>query len=322
MKIIDLKCPRCGATLKTSDDKKEAYCEFCDYKCLLEKEKTQEEIIEEARNEGYARVEGEKLAEEEHNKRIKRRDTKIKFITILIAIGAILGTVSINNILKEKMEDPFQYVNVKFSGATGRGRADLEIHDIESDEVKFSLSKKDKLIEDEEITIFAQSSKYKLGTHEKKIKVSGLDIYVTDLNMLDSKMIDELHKSSKDYLKSHIEDGYSFKGTIEELEPYHTYLLTDKKEQSYLYDVYKIKIKTPKNNLYDRFVVCKYSSTIISSQNKNIHYSEMKVIGKSVKVGGEVNSGDYAGSMTGFLRIEDFENFVKQNEDASLELYK
>ena len=63
MKIIDLTCPKCGATLKPDLDKKTAVCEYCGHQMLIEQDETIEEIRTKARSKAYGYHKGRLEAE-------------------------------------------------------------------------------------------------------------------------------------------------------------------------------------------------------------------------------------------------------------------
>lgn len=48
MKLVNLKCPECGAQLKVDPNRQFVYCEYCGTKILLDKEEKTTRIIDEA----------------------------------------------------------------------------------------------------------------------------------------------------------------------------------------------------------------------------------------------------------------------------------
>lgn len=48
MKLVNLKCPECGAQLKVDPNREFVYCEYCGTKILLDKEERISRTIDEA----------------------------------------------------------------------------------------------------------------------------------------------------------------------------------------------------------------------------------------------------------------------------------
>ena len=93
MKMIDMTCPKCGATMKTDADKEQAVCEYCGALFLLEKEDTLDEIRAKAEAKAYGYHKG-KLAAEERAAKNKKKSFKIPVPAIVITILVLIGVVS------------------------------------------------------------------------------------------------------------------------------------------------------------------------------------------------------------------------------------
>lgn len=72
MKLVNLKCPECGAQLKVDPNREFVYCEYCGTKILLDKEEKITRTIDEAEI---------RRAETEEKIRIQEtKSSQIKFI--------------------------------------------------------------------------------------------------------------------------------------------------------------------------------------------------------------------------------------------------
>ena len=72
MKLINLKCPECGAQLKVDPNREFVYCEYCGTKLLLDKEESVSRTIDEA---AIRKAEAEEKIEIQ-----KTKSDQIKFI--------------------------------------------------------------------------------------------------------------------------------------------------------------------------------------------------------------------------------------------------
>ena len=101
MKLIKLKCNRCGAVLKVNSELNEVYCNFCGNKMIIDDEATNIDRIETAklksRKTNHEQTIKEKIDDYELNKIIRadKRKTKIKASIILGIIGIVLMTIGI-----------------------------------------------------------------------------------------------------------------------------------------------------------------------------------------------------------------------------------
>ena len=322
MKKIDLKCKNCGAIMDLSEDKTEAYCPYCQNKFLLEKVPTLEEISDREEKISYAKKTGENKAEEEYELRRKKRKMKKIIITSLIIILFIVIIYLINYFSLEYMEDPFKCVDVKFSGSEGNGTIEIVDNKTCSNfiDIKYTVTKSNKLKENEQIRINATSTKYRFGTSMKEYLVSGLSLYLKNLDALDEKILTKLHNQSYEYIKNN-SFGISFKGVIESLTPYKIYLYTNQKTKNVLYDVYKAEVKTSSGNIYEKYLVASYENFILLENEQLYSHTRLNKCGNVILAGApnEYNAmnKDYAGNLTGFLTVSDFENYINKDNDGS-----
>lgn len=327
MKKIDLKCPSCGGIMKISEDKTEAVCPFCKYKFLIQKEKTLDELKAQEEAISYAREKGVRQAQAEALKKEKKNDRKIFFITILgIAILSGLAA-AINYYGKEYMPDPFKCINVKFLGESGRGEAKIESNGNckESKDIDYSTTKATNLKEGDEIYVDVSSSKYRFDTDRKKYIVKGLSNYVKEINELTDEIKEKIHKLSYNKLKEEIDKDYKYGGKMVSLTQYKLYLHTDNETTNAIYDIYKLKSKTPTGKTYELLVMTKLENVIILKNSTDLFsYTRISQKGEAIDLGSNMlnssssMSKDYIGFTYGFKNIDELRNYINSsNENVS-----
>ena len=77
MKLVEIRCPTCGAGVKINLDELITTCEFCGGKLLLEDE-TQHIKFDDMRQSGYEFEKGRLMAQKEELERIAREDEERK----------------------------------------------------------------------------------------------------------------------------------------------------------------------------------------------------------------------------------------------------
>lgn len=92
MKLIELKCNNCGATLKVNSELNEIYCNYCGNKMLIDDEATTIERVENAkiksRKSKHEQDMREKIDNYEFEKKVKE-DAFRKKVRISIVLGVI-----------------------------------------------------------------------------------------------------------------------------------------------------------------------------------------------------------------------------------------
>ena len=323
MKKIDLKCENCGALMQVSEDKTEAVCPYCNHKFLIEREPDIEELSQKAEKLSYAKEAGKIKAIDESMKQHSKRKFKALIITIVVFLILIIVGALIKYNSLEYIKDPFECITVNFTGTDGTGTAKIVTNNKceNHDNIKYLLSKKDKLTESEKITITASSDKYRFGISKKEYIVTGLSLYLTDLNNLTTDMITKIHELSANELK---ENSIAFSGEVVNMVPYKLYLYTNNQNDNVLYDVYKVSIKTKSGNVYEKFKVAYYEDFVLLKNSELFSYSRLYYLGNVINAGdpNAYNSMDknYAGNLIGFESITDFKSYVSKNNDGSFEL--
>ena len=324
MKKIDLKCSSCGANMQISDDNTQAVCPYCHYTFLIEKKESIDELVKKEEKLSYARKKGERKAIEDSIMRQKKRKFTIIIVVIAILFSIVIFSTIINYLSLEYMENPFECINVEFTGIDGEGQAKIvNTKKCENySDINYIFSKENKLTEGESIRVTATSEIFRFGTNSKEYTVNGLSEYLLDLEDLTDDILNKLHKFSYSHLKDKA-FGIAFSGEIVKLVPYKLYLYTNGENKNILYDVYKTSIKTRSGNVYDKFVVAYYQNFVILDNDELFSYSKLYHCGNIIKAGDpnewSAMSKNYAGNIDGFLTIEDFRSYINKNNDGSFE---
>ncbi len=319
MKKIDLKCPSCGGIMKVSEDKSEVTCPFCKYKFLIEKEKTIEELKAQEEALSYAREKGARQAKDEALKKERKNNRKVFFLTLTGIIVFSSLAAAINYYGKEYMSDPFRCINVKFLGESGRGEVKIESNGRceESKDIDYNTTVATNLKEGDEIYVDASSSKYRFGTDRKKYTVTGLSNYVTEISELTDEIKEKIHKLSYNKLKEEIDKDYRYGGKMVSLTQYKLYLHTDNETKNAIYDIYKLKSKTPTGKTYELLVMVKLENVIILKNSSDLFsYTTISQKGPFTDLGSDMlnssmsMSKNYIGQTLGFKNIDDLRNYI------------
>ncbi len=319
MKKIDLTCPKCGAIMDINEEQTEANCSYCRYKFLIEKDETLEEAKKRVHELAYEYESGKYRAQREHEAKSKFKKT----LGVIIALAILFIGVLVFYYSREYIEDPFEGVNVTFSGIDGMGTAEITFSNKKNSDINYKLSKDNNLSEDEEIKIRVSSENYRFGQREKTYKVEGLLKYLSKLEDISESQRKTINEKSSALLRQDVENGYSFEGTITELTPYKFYLGT-KSKGNYLFDIFKIKIKTSTGKVFEKYVVAEYENIIITDDV--FKFTHLERIGNSILAGDPkqytVLSDDYAGFLFGFESINELDNYIEVKYDDIKELTK
>ena len=264
MKLVDLKCERCGAEMQLNEEKTIARCPYCKNKTLIKKEEDIHTLKKHAAELGYVKEAGKQRAIDEAESKRKKAKLKKTIIIIVGLIGFIVFSLFVTQASKEKIDDPFKCVDISFSGLSGEGKLNIVNNETCSyySDLDFIISKEEDLKEGETIRISVSSELYRFGISSKEIKVEGLSFILNNLNDLSDEMITEIHSFSKDELENGSLSS-SFSGTVVSLKPYKFYLESNNKDSNVLYDVYKISIKTKSGKVFDKFVVAYYKKKYV-----------------------------------------------------------
>lgn len=246
MKLIDMACPKCGATMKPDLSKGNAVCEYCGYQVLIEKEDTLEETKAKAHAKSYGYHKGKLEAEAEASRKEKRRNAKPGIIAIGVIVLIGLISTAVTELPKPKI-NPFDCIEVSFQGKDGDGEVVLEVKSqtegVDVNFIDFEISKGHYLTQGETITISATSDEYRLEEKTKTYTVEGLDEYLTDLESIPEDALEIIHLKAESALELNLERSKNV-GVFVDMKPVKLFLTTDGKQTNCLYDVFEVHFTT------------------------------------------------------------------------------
>lgn len=273
MQTLDLRCPSCGAILKTKTDLDHiepgihhVTCEYCDYQGLLKIDDDAHVALEDVEQQSYAKARGALRAKSEYEQDQSTKLLKIIFFIIFI-IAALVIIFSAVNVLRRPTIDPFEFAFPEFSGINGQGKADIVLiqpddSDVSLNDIEYELSKTHELQEGEEVVLAADSDTYDLTEHEMKFVVHGLSKQLDDVTRLSADARQTIHDISVSALKSSYDRLAELTESIE-YEPAGMYLISDGKQQNRLHDVFRMKITLEDDSVATYYGSVNYTNIVV-----------------------------------------------------------
>lgn len=317
MKIIDMTCPKCSATMKPDMQQERAVCEYCGYQMLIEREDTIEEIRAKAQAKSYGYHKGRLRAEAEAKASGKGKHRGAK---IAIAVVGVIVLLSIFSTLVQEASkpqvNPFDCIDVSFQGKDGDGEVVLKTKSaaegIDANLIEFDISKERNLFQGETISISAASDDYRLSENTKSYIVEGLDEYLKDLDNIPEEALEIIHLKAESVLELNL-DRSKTSGHFVEMKPVKLFLITDGEQTNRLYDVYEARFSTNAGEV-TCYVVAYFDDVIVRD-------------GEQVSI--DMSSGMYLGHLTqiqGWLWItaynslEEIRADILTSQDSYMEL--
>lgn len=320
MKKIELVCPRCSAKLNINETNDRVKCDYCGYEAILVEDKTQENDVRIIEQESYARTKGELDAKIQYENKKRRAGclTALVAMVILFVIGFFATKAT--EIKKPKV-DPFDFVEVAFSGRTGDGEAKIVLKDAKDDiypeKIYYSIEKASNLFEGDKVLVEAKSDEYRLTKDKKTFQVKGLELYLTDLKTMSKEVLDFIHKKSQAELDKNIKffnvdmvlDSYQAKNV-------NTYLLTDKKEKSRLYDAFEVTFKMLDGSSETLYYLQEYASVVERKNPPSIDFSTTGYQGEMIPL---ESKGGLTQYFFGYKSLEEAKNGALKDQKGGME---
>ena len=270
MKTLSLKCPSCGGKVELSADGKKATCPYCGHVILIEKE-------EYAKKE-YERRMAKARAEEDIKDLRDRRQRMRRLRGWLIALCVIAGILLINVFIPDspmhqlvfpRKADPFAIVNVKFSGMSGEGKAEVQINNQNgaeyADAARFEVVPQTGLSNGDTVTVKAKApSGWRFEPAEKQFTVEGLTAWVTGTDQLSGDDLAAIHANTERLIREDWEDIVSSSlAQNMTCAPYRMYLFLSDEDVGYernvLYDTYEVKVTRKDGSVFTSYEACRYT---------------------------------------------------------------
>ena len=250
-----------------SADGEKAVCPYCGHEMLIDMDDSAQEEYE--RRIALARAE-----EDIKDLRVKRQRRR-RLKGMLIAFGVIAGMFliylaipgsPIHELAFPRTADPFTSVNVKFSGMSGEGRAEVQVSDRNAeyaDEVKFEVTPDTGLSNGDAVTVKAQAPLgWRFDPSEKQFTVEGLTAWVTSTEQLSGDNLKKIHANTERLIREDWEEIVS-SSLAQDMTyaPYRMYLFVSDENTSYdrnvLYDTYEVKVTREDGSVLTSYEACR-----------------------------------------------------------------
>ncbi len=317
-KKYDLVCDQCGGMMTYNESRTEMHCEYCGNIVIIP-DKEQEEKI------AYAKRKAEIDAEHRYYEQRKRKERRHLNVSKLIALLVVLSIISIPFLcaavpyIFRPTINPFDYIEVSFSGIDGEGVAEVELtkSDRKIDNLEdlcITVSKTYGLSENEIITITTSPWESPCW-HSKNVQeytVTGLELFLSDLDDIDENAEKLIHQKSEQLIKTAIDD----KPQITNLSHEKFYLLSDSNKNNLLYDVYSATWELVEGNDKTIYLVAYYTDIIVhGGDNATFSYDECMYTGDILTEGSFQN-----GAVTAFESLDDIELDLNTNRNPDMKL--
>lgn len=312
----EMTCPKCGAQLSFSADKTSLSCSWCGYRELLTGEKSTEQKSYEYRM-GILR------AEEEADKRKKRR-RRLVFISVAAVVVLFIGVcVAAVQLMKPEI-NPFDYIELSFTGADGEGKAELRVKsneyftkgtvDVTYDGRAFAddLSEGDKIV----VKMKHSLDNVRFSPDTQTFTVKGLELFLSDLDKLSDKAIKAIHEKTESLNKKNIQPMLTgAEPDLKKAQPEKLMLLSDGAHNNILYDVYRAVFNTSKGEKTVYLAVYYKGMIVNDGDDPTFSYESAMYTGDIITLGAW-----YDGTLTAYETLKDAELAIKNNKDKNMKL--
>ena len=255
--------------MELSADGEKAVCPYCGHEMLIDTDDSAQQEYE--RRIAMARAE-EDIKDLQRNRQRKRR-LRGWLIAFCVIAGICLIIVAIPGTLMHEFAfprtvDPFTAVNVKFSGMSGEGRAELQISNRNTeyaDAAKFEVTPDTGLSNGDAVTVKAQAPLgWRFDPSEKQFTVEGLTAWVTSTDQLSGDNLNKIHANTERLIREDWEDIVS-SSLAQDMTytPYRMYLFISDENTSYehnvLYDTYEVKVTREDGSVFTSYEACRYT---------------------------------------------------------------
>lgn len=268
IRTLSLTCPSCGGAMELSENGDRAVCPYCGHEMLIDDgaRKEYEKRMAEARAK-------EDIKDFQEKKQRQRRARKVRMTVCAIAVFLVVSVLIPNSLMSRLMfprtVDPFTIIDIKFSGMSGEGTAELRFLDGGEGymgEDGYEVMPKTGLSNGDIVTVKAKNTAgLRFEPTEKQYTVTGLTVWVTDTEQVSGDNLDAIHSNTERLIREDWEDivSSSFAKDME-YEPHKLYLfITDEdtaKERNVLYDTYEVKVTREDGTVFTGYEACRYSS--------------------------------------------------------------
>lgn len=319
MNTKSLICPNCGAPIKPADGSRKVECEYCGHVVVLESEEDRKKRLREL---AYEREKAKHQVEDERQKAGRARKMKTRLIVIGIILAIVVGSAMYTQYSKPAC-DPSRYMTVVFTGVDGEGRAEVRTASadgIDANAIDYDLSSDWDLSEGDVITVTASSERYRLTTRSWQVTVTGLDLYLSDLDSLSDEMIALIHKKT-DEINDRNLHGFSGLRDVNQvlsLEHVAFYLATDGSRNNILHDVSKLVVTTYEGEDMTVYISSYYEDIWVrDEEEKSFNYEKCMYCGNQVWLG---QNTLHSSLIDGFESLDSVETHCRTSMESNMKL--
>ncbi len=270
VKTLSLICPSCGGKMKLTEDGEKAECPYCGHVMLIEKN-------DPGRKE-YERRMAEARAEEDIKDLQVKRQRRRKLMGWIIAIGVIAASfllcmlipdTPMHSLISPQTVDPFEIVNLKITGMSGEGAAELQFSDSNAeyaDPHRFQVTPQSGLSNGDTVKVTAKApAGWRFEPSEKVFTVGGLASWVLHTGELEGDNLEAIHANTERLIREDWDEIVSSSFAREmTMTPYRMYLFISDDENEYernvLYDTYEVKVTREDGTVVTTYEACRYAS--------------------------------------------------------------
>lgn len=270
IQTLSLTCPSCGGAMELSGDKDMAFCPYCGHEMLIDRE--------DSAGKEYEKRMAEARAEDDINTLREKKQLQRRFKGVLIAlcVAALLIMVSIfiptspmHRRMFPRTVDPFTIIDIKFSGMSGEGTAELRVLDggegyVDAD--RYEVVPKTGLSNGDIVTAKVRATTgWRFEPAEKQFTVNGLTEWVLDTEQLTGDNLAAVHSNTERLIQADWEAIISSSFALDmTYKPYKLYLFVadqgTQKERNILYDTYEVKVTRKDGTVFTSYEACRYTS--------------------------------------------------------------
>ena len=270
IKTISLDCPSCGGKMEPTADGKKIVCPYCGHTALIEKDTAAQKEYDRL----MARAKADADIRDLKEKRQRRRRLRGWLIALCVIAGILLVNVCIpdspmHQLAFPETADPFEGVQLRFSGMSGEGRAELTVPGNKNaeyaGEASYEIVPEKNLRNGDTVTVRAKAPLgWRFEPNEKQFTVEGLTAWVLGTDQLAGDNLAAIHANTERLIKEDWAKILSSSSAADmTYTPYRMYLfVTDEpyaNERNVLYDTYEVKVTRADGSVFTSYEACRYA---------------------------------------------------------------
>ena len=270
IKTLSLTCPSCGGSMELSANEEKAACPYCGHELLIEKDELAKREYERRMAQARADEDIKDLqTDRQRKRRLKGWLIALCVIAAICLVNVFIPGSPMHELAFPRTADPFTDVNVKFSGMSGEGKAELQVSGRSNagyaDTVRFEIAPETGLSNGDTVTVKADAPLgWRFEPAEKQFTVEGLTAWVLSTDQLDADNLAAIHANTERLIREDWEEIVS-SSLAQDMTctPYRMYLFISDNEYAYehnvLYDAYEVNVTRADGSVLTTYEACRYN---------------------------------------------------------------